>query len=130
MLLAAGVTGNLSSRSVEDLLNIPQLRSVLLFAFIVTALLTYCSEKTNDISANQQQQNTNAMKKILIIGMDPHTIDFTNPEIPEGLTVEKIERGAQATLEKLHSLGYSAELFLIETGATDVSNLELKRKKV
>ncbi|SHF09536.1 hypothetical protein SAMN05443144_105164 [Fodinibius roseus] len=64
------------------------------------------------------------MKNVLIIGMDPHTIDFTNPEIPEGLTAEKIERGTQTTLEKLHSLGYEAELFLIETGATDLNNLE------
>lgn len=63
------------------------------------------------------------MKKILIIGMDPHTIDFTNPEIPQGLTIEIIEKGAKATLEKLYSIGYSAEHFLIETGATGLSNL-------
>lgn len=64
------------------------------------------------------------MKKVLIIGVDPHTIDFTNPEIPQGLTIEKIEEGANATVEKLYSMGYDAELFLIETGATNLSNLE------
>jgi len=63
------------------------------------------------------------MKKILIIGMDPHTIDFTNPELPPGLTVEAIEQGTNATLEKLISIGYDAELFLIETGTTDLSKL-------
>lgn len=70
------------------------------------------------------------MKKVLIIGMNPHTIDFTNPEIPQGLTAEKIEQGANATVEKLNSMDYDAELFLIDTGATDLSNLEnhLKEK--
>ena len=63
------------------------------------------------------------MKKVLIIGMAPRTIDFTNPEIPQGLSVEKIEKGTEATLEQLRSLGYDAELFLVETGATDLSNL-------
>lgn len=63
------------------------------------------------------------MKKILIIGMDPRTIDFTNPELPQGLSIEKVEQGTKATLEKLISMGYNTELFLIETGATDLSNL-------
>uniref|UniRef100_UPI002152A36B hypothetical protein n=1 Tax=Parapedobacter tibetensis TaxID=2972951 RepID=UPI002152A36B len=82
------------------------------------------ADKNNDTDKNQQQLNTNDMKKVLIIGMDPHTIDFANPEIPQGLTIEKIEQGANATVEKLNSMGYDAELFLIETGATDLSNLE------
>lgn len=64
------------------------------------------------------------MKKILIIGIDPHTIDFANPEIPQDLTIEKVEEGANATLEKLNSMGYDFELFLFETGATDLSDFE------
>ncbi len=39
------------------------------------------------------------------------------------MSVEKIEKGTEATLEQLRSLGYDAELFLVETGATDLSNL-------
>lgn len=119
------VTEYSGKATVAPLLNTLQLR-VFLFVFIVTASLTSCSDKkTNHSPASQQkqEQNTNIMKKILIIGMDPHTIDFTNPEIPQGVTIEIIEKGAKATLEKLHSMGYNAELFLIETGATDLSNL-------
>jgi hypothetical protein len=63
------------------------------------------------------------MKKVLVIGIDPRTIDFTNPEIPQGLSVEKIEKGTEAMLERLRSLGYDAKLFLVETGAADLSNL-------
>lgn len=125
-MLVTGATENFNTATSKYLLNMPQLRIAFLFAFIATTSFISCSDtKTNETSTNQQQQlNTSEMKNILIIGMDPHTIDFTNPEIPKGLTVEKIEKGSNATLEKLHSMGYGAELFLIETGATDLSNLE------
>jgi hypothetical protein len=102
------------------------LRSVLLLSFIVTCSLpSYADNKTSRQSTNHQQQELkkNNMKKILIIGMDPHTIDFTNPELPPGLTVEAIEKGTNTTLEKLNAMGYTAELFLVETGATDLNNL-------
>jgi hypothetical protein len=70
------------------------------------------------------------MKKIVIIGMNPETIDFTNPELPKGLTVDIIEQGTKATLEKLNSIGYDAETFLIDTGASDLAKLsnQLKEK--
>lgn len=63
------------------------------------------------------------MKTLLIIGITPHTIDFTNPELPAGLTEEMVARGTKATLEKLTGLGYEAEAFLIDTGTTNFSNL-------
>ena len=68
------------------------------------------------------------MKKVLIIGIDPKTIDFTDPEVPQGLTAEKIEQGTEATLEQLRSQGYDAELFLVETGAADLSGLTKQLK--
>ena len=68
------------------------------------------------------------MKTILIIGMNPHTIDFTNPELPKGLTVEIVEQGTKATLEKLNTMGYEAEAFLIDTGITDFNHLAKQLK--
>lgn len=103
-----------------------RLQSVLLFTFITAFSLTSCSTKNKNETNTykDKQQNTIDMKKVLIIGMDPHTIDFSNPEIPQGLTVEKIEQGAKATVEKLNTMGYDANLFLIETGTSDLSRLE------
>ena len=70
------------------------------------------------------------MKTILIIGINPRTIDFTNPELPKGLTAEMVEQGTNATLEKLNAMGYKAETFLIDTGTADLSHLaeQLKEK--
>ena len=68
------------------------------------------------------------MKTTLIIGMNPRTIDFTNPELPKGLTVEMVEQGTKSTLEKLNAMGYEAEAFLIDTGTTDLSHLAKQLK--
>jgi len=118
MILATGATRQI--RKTNRLINL------MLLGFLLTSSPAHCTEKKpNNTSTNkkQQQTNTNVMKKVLIIGMDPHTIDFTNPEIPQGLTIEKIEKGANATLEKLNSMGYDAELFLIKTGDNDLGDL-------
>jgi hypothetical protein len=68
------------------------------------------------------------MKTLLIVGINPQTIDFTNPELPKGLTREMVEQGTKATLEKLIAMGYEAESFLIDTGTTDLSNLAKQLK--
>ena len=63
------------------------------------------------------------MKTVLIIGINPHTIDFANPELPKGLTSETVEQGTKVTLEKLITMGYDAKVFLIDTGSNDLSDL-------
>jgi hypothetical protein len=104
-----------------------------LYIFIMTSC-AFCSCFVRKIDGQSTIQKNKIdsinMNKILIIGMDPKTIDFTNPELPKGLSVEVIEQGTKATLEKLNSLGYDTEIFLIETGATDLSKLvnQLKEK--
>lgn len=114
--------------------NKKRLASVLVIALMSISSMTSCANrKANDQSTAQPQHalNTKNMKKILIIGMNPHTIDFTNPELPPGLTIDIIEQGTNATVEKLTSMGYQTELFLVETGATDFSDLanQLHEKK-
>ena len=110
-----------------------RLAKVLLSAMIASSFASYGSSNINDISANQNQQElkTNKMKTVLIIGINPHTIDFTNPELPKGLNATIIEQGLKATLEKLNGLGYKAEMFLLDTGATDLATLaqQLKEKR-
>jgi hypothetical protein len=69
------------------------------------------------------------MKKVLIIGIDPRTIDFADPEIPKGLSIEKIEEGTKSTLEKLNALGYAAEAFFVATGSADLNSLAKQIKE-
>jgi hypothetical protein len=82
-------------------------------------------------SFDQQEQKTEHMKKILVIGIDPNTIDFLDPELVPGLTVEKIEAGMKMEQEKLLALGFETQFFLLGLNETDVSGLirHLKQAK-
>lgn len=79
-------------------------------------------------STNKQ---TKEMKKVLIIGMNPHTVDFNNPELPPGLTIEMVEKGTTATIDRLKAAGYEAEAYLLNTDQTDYTEIIklLKTKK-
>jgi hypothetical protein len=127
-------------RQVNSQKTMPGTRQFKRTRRLIKALVTFCTiaslftscngKKTNYISNNQVQQElkTTKMKTILIIGMNPHTIDFTNPELPKGLTAQMVEQGTNATLKKLNAMGYEAEAFLIDTGTTDLNSLAKQLK--
>jgi hypothetical protein len=37
------------------------------------------------------------MTRVLLVGYDPETVDFSNPALPPGMTVEKIRAGIGAS---------------------------------
>jgi hypothetical protein len=49
----------------------------------------------SEIHYKKELEETN-MKQILIVGMNPHTIDFSQPGFLTGLTAEKVEMGLKA----------------------------------
>lgn len=96
-----------------------------LLACMVAVSTATAGDKQNKASKIKQQQKSknNKMKTVLIIGMNPYTIDYNTPEIPKGLTPEMVEQGTNAMLEKLTGMGYPAEKFFIDNGTTDLSGL-------
>jgi hypothetical protein len=94
------------------------------------ASITAYGEHLNEATINQCQTElkTKEMKTILIIGIDPHTIDFTEPELPKGLTAEMVEEGTKATVEKPDAIGFKADILLIGKGSTDMQPLEQRLK--
>jgi len=109
-------------------------RNLPVLALATACMLLSCAETTTSkksIATQQQTTTTNNMKTVLIIGIDPATIDFTNPELPKGLTREVVEQGTKATLDKLAGMGYQAEAFFVATGAKDLADLtsQLQHKK-
>ena len=68
------------------------------------------------------------MKQILIVGMNPHTIDFSLPGFVPGLTAEKVLLELKAERENLKVAGYDSDMCLIDTGATQLPSLEEKLK--
>jgi len=45
------------------------------------------------------------MKRILLVGYDPVTVDFYDPALPPGMTSEKIHAGAAISLRKIAERG-------------------------
>lgn len=63
------------------------------------------------------------MKKILIVGMNPHTIDFSQPGFLPGLTADKVDMAIKAERENLKLAGHDSDIHLIDTGVLDMTAL-------
>jgi hypothetical protein len=58
------------------------------------------------------------MRQVLLIGLDPETVDFSNPAIPQGLDSEKIHAGLVVALQRIERRGWHADLCLIKPDGT------------
>jgi hypothetical protein len=76
-----------------------------------------------------QEQRMSMRKRVLIVGLQPQLIDFSNPEYTAfpGLNAAKVMEGLDAGVKSLASLGYEANLCLTDLGETaeDVLKQEL-----
>jgi hypothetical protein len=53
------------------------------------------------------------MKRVLVMGLDPATVDFSDPALPPGMTAEKVHAGIKLALADMERRGWLAEnLFL------------------
>jgi len=60
-----------------------------------------------------------AKTSVLIVGLEPSLIDFSDPAYgPSGLDAASVRAGLQADEARLNALGYDAELCLTDFGET------------
>ena len=64
------------------------------------------------------------MTQILFVGYDQETVDFSDPALPPGMTVEKIQAGIAVALTKFAERGWEAKLVLIRPDETAVPTVE------
>jgi hypothetical protein len=64
------------------------------------------------------------MPRVLLVGYDPETVDFSNPALPPGMTIEKIRAGIAATLEQMTDRGWEADVCLIRPDETAGQTVE------
>jgi hypothetical protein len=63
------------------------------------------------------------MTRVLFVGQQPETVDFTDPTLPPGMTAEKIHAGIDVALKQMSDRGWGVDLCLIqpdETAGRDV----------
>ncbi len=66
-------------------------------------------------------------KRVLFVGQQPETVDFSDPALPPGLDAEKIHAGISIGMERLAAHGWQADMCLVppDVSATEMLKLQL-----
>jgi hypothetical protein len=65
-------------------------------------------------------------KKVLLLGYDPDTVDFSDPVLPPGLTAAKVQAGIEVAMKQFALRGWDADVGLIrpdDTAGPEVARL-------
>lgn len=65
------------------------------------------------------------MPRILLLGYDPETVDFSDPALPPGMNEEKIHAGIAVAMKQFTDRGWEADVGFIRPDETVA--LEVKR---
>jgi len=70
-------------------------------------------------------------KTVLVIGLDPTLIDFSQPGYAPGMNATKVLAGLKSSEEELTRLGYSVQMCLTDFGETaeKVVQMQLEQKR-
>ena len=58
------------------------------------------------------------MTRVLIVGQQPETVDFSDPALPPGMTAEKIHAGIATMLSEMTARGWLADPCMIQPDET------------
>lgn len=64
------------------------------------------------------------MKRVLLVGLDPAAVDYSDPALPPGMTAEKIHAGIKLALADITGRGWVAECCFINPDDTAVPTVE------
>jgi hypothetical protein len=58
------------------------------------------------------------MTRILLVGYDPETVDYSDPALPPGMTVEKVRAGIAVAVKQFAERGWEADVGYIQPDET------------
>jgi hypothetical protein len=58
------------------------------------------------------------MTRILLLGYDPETVDFSDPALPPGMTIEKVHAGIAVALKGFAEHGWESDVCFIRPDET------------
>jgi cytosine/adenosine deaminase-related metal-dependent hydrolase len=64
------------------------------------------------------------MAKVLLVGYDPETVDFSDPALPPGMNVEKIRAGIALALKLMTERGWEAGVCFVNPDETATKAVE------
>jgi len=57
-------------------------------------------------------------KSVLVVGLDPNLIDFSQPGYPPGMNASKVLAGLKSSEDELTQLGYTVQICMTDFGET------------
>lgn len=66
------------------------------------------------------------MKRVLFVGQEPETVDFSDPALPPGLNAEKIHAGIAVGMKQMAERGWHADLCLFRSAESARSTVKRK----
>jgi hypothetical protein len=64
------------------------------------------------------------MKRVMLVGLNPASVDFSDPALPPGMSAEKIHAGVKVALADMAGQGWQAENCFINPDETAVPTVE------
>jgi hypothetical protein len=70
------------------------------------------------VPPSERQDNGELMTRILLLGLDPETVDFSDPALPPGMTVQKVHAGIAVALKQFTDRGWDSDVGYIRPDET------------
>src|SRR6266850_3597218 len=67
---------------------------------------------------SERKNKGELMARILLLGLAPETVDFSDPALPPGMTAEKVHAGIAVALKQFAERGWEADLGFIRPDET------------
>ena len=68
--------------------------------------------------------SSHSVRKVLFVGQEPETVDFSDPALPPGLDAAKIRAGIAMAMQQMAARGWHVDLCLLRADASAVEALE------
>jgi hypothetical protein len=70
------------------------------------------------VALSERQNKGDLMTRILLLGLNPDTVDYSDPALPPGMTAEKIRAGIAVALKQFTDRGWESDVGFIRPDET------------
>ena len=64
------------------------------------------------------------MTRVLLVGQEPETVDYSDPALPPGMDAKKVQAGIDLCLKQMADRGWQADVCMVQPDATAGSAVE------
>src|SRR5512135_1736385 len=80
------------------------------------------------VPPSKGQKKGQLMTRILLLGLDPETVDYSDPALPPGMTAEKVRAGIAVALKQFADRGWESDVGFIRPDETAGPTVERQLK--